>query len=80
MPERLIDAVRQLRDFAQAIEHYPDAALTAQLLIEQFRQEFDKALAEHHHRLREELDRLDALREKSSELKELQNQFRLLEV
>ena len=80
VPERLIDAVRQLRDFAQAIEHDPDAALTAQLLIEQFRQEFDKALAEHHHRLREELDRLDALREKSSELKELQNQFRLLEV
>jgi Ca-activated chloride channel family protein len=80
VPARLIDAVRQLRDFAQAIEHDPDAALTAQLLIEQFRQEFDKALAEHHHRLREELARLDALHEKSSELKELQNQFRLLEV
>jgi len=79
VPERLIDAVRQLRDFAHATEHDPDAALTALLLIEQFRQEFDRALAEHHHRLRVELDRLDALREKSRELKELQNQFRLLE-
>jgi flagellar motility protein MotE (MotC chaperone) len=93
-PYRLMDAIRELHEFAATGSNEPEAGKIGLLLIEQLCQELDRAFAEQHHRLHDEiarlseelarrkhqLDQLDTLREKSSQLQELQKAFRLLEV
>jgi flagellar motility protein MotE (MotC chaperone) len=87
LPGRLMDAIKQLHEFALAESNEPDAGEIAMLLIEQLRQELGQALAEHRDRLLEELARmnqqlaqLDAMRAHTKQLSELQNHFRLLGV
>jgi len=87
LPRRLMDAIKQLHEFALAESKEPDAGEIAMLLIEQLRQELGQALAEHRARLLEELARmnqqlaqLDAMRAHTQQLSDLQNHFRLLGV
>ena len=87
LPGRLMDAIKQLHEFALAESNEPDAGEIAMLLIEQLRQELGQALAKHRDRLLEELARmnqqlaqLDEMRAHTRQLSELQNHFRLLGV
>ena len=87
LPGRLMDAIKQLHEFALAESNEPDAGEIAMLLIEQLRQELGHALAKHRDWLLEELARmnqqlaqLDAMRAHTKQLSDLQNHFRLLGV
>jgi len=87
VPGRLMDAIKQLHEFALAESNEPDAVEIAMLLIEQLRQELGQALAKHRDwlleelgRMNQQLARLDEMRAQTGQLSELQNQFRLIEV
>ena len=74
LPGRLMDAIKQLHEFALAESNEPDSGEIAMLLIEQLRQELGHALAKHRDWLLEELARMN------HQLSELQKHFRLLAV
>jgi chaperonin cofactor prefoldin len=87
LPGRLMDAIRQLHEFALAESNEPDAGEIGMLLIEQLRQELGQALAMHRDwllkelaRMNEQLARLDEVHAQTRQLSELQNHFRPLGV
>jgi hypothetical protein len=87
LPGRLMDAIKQLHEFALAENNAPDTGEIAMLLIEQLRQELGQALAKHRSwlveelaRMNEQLAQLDAMRAHTGQLSELQKHFRPLGV
>ena len=87
LPGRLMDAIKQLHEFALAENNAPDTGEIAMLLIEQLRQELGQALAKHRSwlveelaRMNEQLAQLDAMRAHTGQLSDLQKHFRPLGV